>query len=113
MGIVAAFLKIAGSRGFMARIGAVFLAAWGSGLLGALLAIRVLARRERLRWLGSVALLVNSVPSIGFCIATIAHRQGLRAFSYPKTTKPALRRASSTIGAQERTRTSTVLPAST
>lgn len=74
VGIIAAFLMIAASRGMVAGIGAVFLAVLGSGFVGTLLAIRALARRERLRWLGIVALLVNSAPSIGLLIAVMAHR---------------------------------------
>src|SRR5262245_8087892 len=73
-GVVAAFMMIAASRGMVAGIGAVFLAVLGSGFVGTLLAIRALARRERLRWLGIVALLVNSVPSIGLLLAVMAHR---------------------------------------
>lgn len=47
-------------------------------------------------------------------LVPLGERAGSRSSpAISKTKKPALRRASSTIGAQERTRTSTVLPAST
>ena len=74
-GIVAAFIMIAGSRGMLAGIGAVVLAVFGSGLIGTVLAITALVRRERLRWLGIVGLLVNALPSLGLLLA-IANQRG-------------------------------------
>ncbi|MGM3277486.1 hypothetical protein [Ralstonia sp. 24A2] len=52
-------------------MGAIVIALFGSGFL----AIRALVRKEGWRWLGIVALLLNTLPSAGLLIAMVVQRQ--------------------------------------